>query len=160
MATLKSQSDKKLEIPGLKLVRGERAQMRMRTLSAGILLGVIWGLWHLPLFFLPGTTQYASVVGSPWAVAWYAEFVAETTALSILLAWIYNNMRGSVLLTMLLHAAANTAYSLLALIGLVTTWQVLLFFDAGLWLAALVLSAARLLNRQASKRGATSGVLR
>lgn len=33
MATLKSQSDKKLEIPGLKLVRGERAQMRLRTLE-------------------------------------------------------------------------------------------------------------------------------
>ncbi len=33
MATLRSESDKKLEIPGLKLVRGERAQMRMRTLE-------------------------------------------------------------------------------------------------------------------------------
>lgn len=33
----------------------DRLQNRWGPLRASILLGVIWGLWHLPLFFIPST---------------------------------------------------------------------------------------------------------
>jgi membrane protease YdiL (CAAX protease family) len=64
---------------------------------ASIVLGAIWGLWHLPLFFVPGEDY-----GQPFFV-----FAMGTTALSVAIAWLYANTKGSLLLTMLMHSAVN-----------------------------------------------------
>jgi membrane protease YdiL (CAAX protease family) len=43
-------------------------------------LGVIWALWHLPLFYLRGADTY----GQSFPV-----YVLQVTALSIAIAWLY-----------------------------------------------------------------------
>jgi membrane protease YdiL (CAAX protease family) len=63
-----------------------------------LLLGVVWGLWHLPLFFIPGVDNYGQSFGV---------FVLGTTALSVAVAWLYMHTNGSLLLTMLMHSAVN-----------------------------------------------------
>ncbi|HMF92270.1 MAG TPA: type II CAAX endopeptidase family protein [Candidatus Angelobacter sp.] len=65
---------------------------------ASVLLGVIWATWHLPLFFIPG----ADLLGQSFAV-----YLLQVTALSVVFAWLYWRTQGSLLLTMLLHAAIN-----------------------------------------------------
>jgi membrane protease YdiL (CAAX protease family) len=65
---------------------------------AGILLGVIWALWHLPLFFFPQGDKSGQSIGV---------YVLQVTALSVAITWLYVNTRGSLLLTMLMHAAVN-----------------------------------------------------
>ncbi len=65
---------------------------------ASILLGVIWACWHLPLFYLPGGDTFQQS---------FTVYLASVTAMSIAMAWLYWRTNGSLLLTMLLHAAAN-----------------------------------------------------
>ena len=75
-----------------------RLQSEKSALSSSLILGLVWGLWHLPLFFVGGTSQ------SGWP---FVPFVLWTVALSVLLAWVYNNTGGSLLLAVLAHGAVN-----------------------------------------------------
>jgi membrane protease YdiL (CAAX protease family) len=65
---------------------------------ASLVLGVLWGLWHLPLVWTEGATLYQQPV---WL------FLLDITAKSVLFTWVFLHTRGSVLLAMLLHAATN-----------------------------------------------------
>ena len=69
-------------------------QRKMSPLWAGLIIGVIWGFWHLPAFLLSGTPQ------SAWS---FSDFFVGTIALSIIATALYNVSRGSILLPMLFH---------------------------------------------------------
>jgi membrane protease YdiL (CAAX protease family) len=58
-------------------------------LIASLILGVLWGLWHLPTFLVPGTPQY----GLPLVA-----FVLLTVEYSILMTWVFLHTVGSVLI--------------------------------------------------------------
>lgn len=75
-------------------------QTRFKALPASLVLGAVWALWHLPLFFIEGTTQEA--------IPMY-EFFLQTMVLAIFYTWLHNNTGGSVLIAALFHATANTA---------------------------------------------------
>ena len=68
------------------------------ALAASLILGVLWGAWHLPTFFVTGAPQY----GLP-----FSAFVLLTMAYSIVIAWVYVHARGSVLIASLMHGAIN-----------------------------------------------------
>ena len=74
-----------------------RLQTRYSALTAALLLGVVWAFWHLPKFL------------SHWDTVTFAWYIVDTTAKSVLLVWVYNNTKGSLLMTTLCHAALNTA---------------------------------------------------
>lgn len=74
-------------------------EARFGSLWASLLLGFIWTVWHLPLFFISASAQY----GLPF---WL--FGLLTAALCILLTWVYHGSGESLFLVMLLHAAVNT----------------------------------------------------
>jgi membrane protease YdiL (CAAX protease family) len=74
-----------------------RLQARHSALTSALLLGVVWAFWHLPKFL------------SHWDTVTFAWYIVDTTAKSVLFAWLYNNTKGSLLLTTLGHAALNTA---------------------------------------------------
>jgi membrane protease YdiL (CAAX protease family) len=76
-----------------------RLQARYNALAASLILGVIWGFWHLPRFLGTGLSAHRSL-------AW---FVVAHMALAILYTWVYNGTHGSLLLVTLLHASGNTA---------------------------------------------------
>ncbi len=65
---------------------------------SSILLGAIWALWHLPLFFAP--------VGDTFGQS-FPLYLLQVIALSVTMAWLYSHTRGSLLPVMLLHAAVN-----------------------------------------------------
>jgi membrane protease YdiL (CAAX protease family) len=93
-----------------------RLEQHSGPLVGTLILGVLWGLWHLLEFFIPGTTQYAiSVVGTGFVghLLAFGGFVIWTSALAVLFTWVFNNTRGSLLLAILLHASINAAYSFL-----------------------------------------------
>lgn len=66
--------------------------------AASVLLGVVWAVWHLPLFFVPA----AETSGQSFPL-----YLLQVTALSVAMAWLYANTRGSLVPVMLLHAAVN-----------------------------------------------------
>jgi membrane protease YdiL (CAAX protease family) len=71
---------------------------RYSALVASVVLGVLWGLWHLPLLFTEGKALY----GQPtWVL------LTDIVAKSILFTWVFLRTRGSVLIAALLHATTN-----------------------------------------------------
>ena len=85
----------------------EPLQRKLGPLRASLLLGGIWILWHLPLFFIEGTSQSQKGFGiSFWSWA------LQLLLISIIFTWIYNNTRKSILAAVLLHLMANFAYPL------------------------------------------------
>ena len=76
-----------------------RLQQRFGSLGASLILGVLWGSWHLPMFFVPGSFQYGSSI---WM------YIVTITIQTILLTLLYNRTGGSVLACMLFHAALNS----------------------------------------------------
>jgi membrane protease YdiL (CAAX protease family) len=75
-----------------------RLTTRLGLAGASVLLGMIWAVWHLPLFFIPRT----DLTGQSFLV-----FLLAVTPLSTAIAWLYWRTNGSLLLTMLMHAAIN-----------------------------------------------------
>lgn len=63
-----------------------------------VILGVLWASWHLPLFFmLGGDTQGQS----------FPLYLLQVTAISVAIAFLFKRTGGSLLVTMLMHAAIN-----------------------------------------------------
>lgn len=74
-----------------------RLQSKYSALTSALILGVIWGVWHLPKFL------------THWNTISFAWFMAHTVAASVLYTWLYNGTKGSLLLVTLFHASSNTA---------------------------------------------------
>jgi hypothetical protein len=82
-----------------------RLQARYNALVSSIIVGIAWGLWHLPLFLVEGMPYYQ--MGQTWGVVpgLLAVTFFVTVSWSILYTWIYNNTRGSLVLAFVFHAS-------------------------------------------------------
>jgi len=74
-----------------------RLQAKYNALTSTLILGLVWGFWHL-LKFLPH-----------WNPLMFAFFLLHTMSFAVTLSWLYNNTKGSLLLVAMMHASANTA---------------------------------------------------
>jgi uncharacterized protein len=81
-----------------------RMQARHSALKASLLIGILWGPWHLPLW-LTGSE------GHP--ISLYVPFVVAVVASSVFYTWLYNNTGGSLLIVVLYHAASNLPITVL-----------------------------------------------
>jgi len=101
-------------------------QRRMKPLLAALVVGVIWGLWHLPAFLLSGTPQ------SSWN---FGAFFCGTLALSVIVTALYNRSRGSLWVAVFFHFQMNNPlwpdgqpcdtvfFLLLAVVVIAVEWQ-------------------------------------
>ena len=80
----------------------DRFQVRYSALGSSIILGVIWGLWHLPLFYMPSQQDFYSNIP-------FLGFFVGAIFLSVLFTWIYNNTGRSMLAVLLFHTTSNLA---------------------------------------------------
>ncbi|GAB7094486.1 type II CAAX endopeptidase family protein [Halolamina litorea] len=76
-------------------------QERRSALASGLLVGVAWAGWHLPLFLNASTTQGA------WSRSQQVLWVVSILAGSVLWTWMYNGTGGSVLAVAVFHAGIN-----------------------------------------------------
>ncbi len=97
-------------------------QRSTTPLVASLVLGAVWALWHLPLFFIDGTTQQA--------IPMY-QFLLQQMVLAILYTYLHNKTGGSVLIAALFHASMNTSAAA------VPYWTT----EIGRWIGFLVLLA-------------------
>lgn len=107
---------------------------------ASVILGVVWALWHLPLFFIPGADTYGQSF-FVWAMG--------VTALSVAFAWLYAKTNGSLLLMMLLHSGINQSLGIVsgALPGAANPFALRASTAGWITLALLWISAAYFLVR-------------
>jgi uncharacterized protein len=75
-----------------------RLAARLGLGPASLGLGVIWAVWHLPLFFVRGADTYGQS---------FPLYASQVIALSVAFAWLFARAGGNLLLPMLLHAAVN-----------------------------------------------------
>lgn len=73
-----------------------RLQTRWNALTSSLIVGLVWGFWHLPLFMMAGTSQHE--LGVP-----FIGFLIKMMAGSILYTWLYNNTKQSLWSAILLH---------------------------------------------------------
>ena len=85
------------EEPGWRGFLLPRLQSKYTPLVASLIIGVIWASWHLPLLLSDPTGQRPPL-----------QFFVLVVAQSVVFTWVYNGTRGSVLLVILMHGAANT----------------------------------------------------
>ncbi len=69
-------------------------QRKFAPVWSGLILGVIWGLWHVPAFLLSGTQQ------SEWS---FMAFFTGCLAISVIATALFNRSRGSILLSAFFH---------------------------------------------------------
>lgn len=129
------------EEPGWRGFLLARLLPRYGPVAAGLLTGVVWFAWHLPLFWLPGSAQAGIPLG------YYA---ITLLSYSMVLTWIYVRSRGSVLLCILFHTAldaslwlAGAVYRDVLLVPACGTTWVFLNVAAALAAGASLASTAR-----------------
>lgn len=72
----------------------------MGAFKATLLLGFLWSLWHLPLFFMIGTVQSNLPLG---------QFMVQNTLMGFFYTYLFTKTGGKMVPMILLHATANTA---------------------------------------------------
>lgn len=75
-----------------------RLQHRFSPLVASLIIGTLWGLWHVPLHFM---NAYGG--GAFGAILRIQEIPR-----AVIFTWLYNRSKGSLLVMLLLHASINT----------------------------------------------------
>ncbi len=73
-------------------------QRKFAPFWAGLILGVIWMIWHAPSFLIGGTPQ------SAWS---FLPFFVGGVAISVVFTALFNDARGSLLIAALLHFQLN-----------------------------------------------------
>jgi membrane protease YdiL (CAAX protease family) len=87
-------------------------QSRFDALTASILIGLWWGIWHMPGWFMPGQVITPMYVFT---------FMLGCTVESVFIAWLVNSTNGSVLMSSIFHYSMNVSAGLFAaLLGLIT----------------------------------------
>jgi uncharacterized protein len=76
---------------------------KWNPIVASLLLGIIWGIWHLPLFFISEASQYFMPLGI---------FLILTEAFTFLITWVYLRTKRNLFSALLLHTSINTWLSL------------------------------------------------
>ena len=80
-----------------------RMQQVMHPAAASIVLGLLWCFWHAPQFLSP-TWAASSGGGGPLGLLLYALTVVS---FSIVISWIFNHTRASVLIAVLVHTSID-----------------------------------------------------
>ena len=82
----------------------QRFQDKFNALTSRILLTVFWAIWHWPLFFSrPGyiLMNFSGILG--WTFSLFTG--------SVLLTWLYNSSRASILLCAIFHSTIDIAFT-------------------------------------------------
>lgn len=82
-----------------------RFQAKFNSTISSVIVGAIWGIWHVPLYWIPSQTIYYNK--PMWGL------FASTIMLSVLMTWIYNHSKRSMMLMLLFHTAFNSSHALI-----------------------------------------------
>jgi membrane protease YdiL (CAAX protease family) len=117
---------------------------RTGTLGASVALGAMWSAWHLPLFWVRGTSQFITPF---WL------FFVFTIAFSVIFTWVHRNSAGNLFAALLLHTVFNLTVVMFPLPEQVGDIDQSMYYTTGLF----VLVAAFLIMM--SKKLASEGVM-
>ncbi|HXT68250.1 MAG TPA: type II CAAX endopeptidase family protein [Vicinamibacterales bacterium] len=83
-----------------------RLVSRLGLRSASIIIGVVWAVWHLPLFFwFPEADKFGQS---------FPTYALGGVAISVAMTWLYARANGSLFLMMLMHSAINQSVGIVS----------------------------------------------
>lgn len=131
-----------------------RLQGLLGQWGGSLVLGGLWGLWHIPYYLIRGVSIFADFAW-PYLVLSLLFFVIGTTAFETLMTWLFRWTRGSLLFACIFHAS-NNAFANLAFVPTAQAEQGMIFVLSAFvgWGAVLVILGAEpwVLSRQDKSR--------
>ncbi|MGY6551512.1 MAG: CPBP family intramembrane glutamic endopeptidase [Erythrobacter sp.] len=94
------------------------------AMSATLVLGVLWCIWHIPLFFMAGYYEPFGGPPEPWL------FFGNIIIISFFYTWIFTHTQGSILAAVLFHFSVNF------------TGEIIDLSAAGEWIRTAILAGA------------------
>jgi len=95
-------------------------------LVAGVILGIIWGLWHLPMYLNPEQSSFPLIL-----------FLLFIIGISIIYSVLFNNTRGSLFMAVVLHASTDIAPRFMQIANFTSvSWSIIVIFT---WISAMIL---------------------
>lgn len=84
-----------------------RIQARHNALVSSIIVGIVWGMWHLPFFIIDlGLPPYYELGQAYGVIPSLSGFIIFfLIPWTILYTWVYNNTKGSLLLAFVFHSS-------------------------------------------------------
>lgn len=83
-----------------------RLQSILEQLGGSLVLGILWGLWHIPFYLIRGVSFFADFDFSHLATALFF-FVIGTAAFETTMKWLFRHVRGSLIFACIFHASNN-----------------------------------------------------
>jgi uncharacterized protein len=87
----------------------DRFQNKWNALYSSLLLGIIWAIWHLPMFLSNGFGQHDNHLP-------FIQFLITLVLVSVLITWFQNNTNYSLIPAFVIHAFINLSGEVLPLI--------------------------------------------
>jgi membrane protease YdiL (CAAX protease family) len=142
------------EEPGWRGVALPMLQEKYGPLWGSIILGALHVIWHLPTFFIGGVG-----VGSTFSILSFGLFIIWGALMTTTWTWVYNNIGGSLLIMILLHAANEQSPSFFSQLvpGLPQSFdliQTVLF--GGVFVLVILLTRGRLSYKPQARPAATA----
>lgn len=113
-----------------------KMKQSLGTFKAAIILGLVWGIWHIVAGFLGSFHS----LGEYWLLNFLALWIVGMTAMRILIVWVYQNTQ-SILLCQLMHASSTGFLAVLSPVSLapfqITLWYAL--YSGMLWIIVVVI---------------------
>jgi membrane protease YdiL (CAAX protease family) len=93
------------EEPGWRGFALPRLQARLGPLAGTLVLGALWAAWHFTEYLT--APDFAATNGGGLTPRAAGVYVLFAISLSVIMTWVFNHTRGSVLLAILVHTAVN-----------------------------------------------------
>jgi membrane protease YdiL (CAAX protease family) len=116
-----------------------RLQYLLGSWKGSLVLGVLWGIWHIPYYLIRGVSILADF-SLPYIILSLVFFVIGTTAFETLMTWVFRHTRGSLLFACIFHAS-NNAFANLSFVPTAKAEQGLIFVSSAVvcWIVVLVI---------------------
>lgn len=120
-----------------------RLRTRYGVLTIGLLVGILWGAWHLLQMWWVGSTSSAQLALTLFLPLYFLSATAQLTAYRVLMVWVYDHTE-SLLVAVLMHA--SYIFSTLFVLAPPTTGLPFLTyswtFAAALWVVVVAVVVA------------------
>ena len=83
-------------------------QQRFGAWRACLVLGPLWAVWHLPFFLVPGVIS-ATKADAITIIVQMVFTIIGGILIRMIMTWVFNNTKGSILIAILFHAALDAS---------------------------------------------------
>ena len=81
-----------------------RLRARFSVLATGVIVGVVWGVWHMLQMWWVGSTSFEAVPAGIFLPLYFLTVIAALTAYRVLMVWVYDRT-ASLFVAVLMHGS-------------------------------------------------------